>query len=149
MRCGDPELLYLSVAATADHPTPLRHVHTARMLDQVIVCSANVGVSVARYWPVHIVKDGVFVTVQVVFVEPLPRATKERPQPHLRILFVFQCCECFHIHFSTMNNKRVIIALCQQIVFANVCLGVLSPTQLLFSKKLLFTITSHLLSMHI
>lgn len=43
----DPDRLYLRVAATADHGIPLGHVHTFRMLDQVVVCSADVGVSVA------------------------------------------------------------------------------------------------------
>lgn len=83
----DPGMLYLRVAAAADHSTPLGPVHTARMLDQVIVCSADVGVFVACYRPVHIMKDGIFVTVQVVLFKPLPGATKERPQTHLRVLF--------------------------------------------------------------
>lgn len=55
------------------------------MLDQVIVHSADVGVSVACYWPIHVVKDGVFVTIQVILFKPLPGATKERPQTNLRM----------------------------------------------------------------
>lgn len=77
--------LYLRVAAAADHSTPQRHIHTFRMLDQVVVRSADIGVSVACYRPVHIVKDGVFVTIQVILFKPLPRATKECPQTNLRI----------------------------------------------------------------
>lgn len=88
-------MLYLRVAAAAGHSVPLGHVHTARMLDQVIVCSADVGVSVACYWPVHIVEDGVFVTVQVVLFEPLPGAAKERPQTHLRMLIVKRVVNTF------------------------------------------------------
>lgn len=44
-----PGMPYLSVAATADHSIPLGDIHTAGMLDQVIVCSANVGIRVTRY----------------------------------------------------------------------------------------------------
>lgn len=80
-------MLYLRVATAADHSAPLRHVHTARMLDQVIVCSAGVGVGVARHGAVHVVKDGVFVPVQVVLFKPLPRAAEERLQTHLRVIF--------------------------------------------------------------
>lgn len=45
----NPDMLYLRVAAAADHSIPLGHVNTARMLDQVIVCSSDVAVSVACY----------------------------------------------------------------------------------------------------
>lgn len=41
--------MHLRVAATADHPTPLGHVDTARMLDQKVVHSADVGVGVTCY----------------------------------------------------------------------------------------------------
>lgn len=43
------DVLHLRVAAAADHSTPLGHIHAARMLDQVIVCSADIGVCVACY----------------------------------------------------------------------------------------------------
>lgn len=81
------DVLHLRVAATADHSTPLGHIHAARMLDQVIVCSADIGVCVACYWAVHVVKDGVFVPIQVILFKPLPRATEECTQTHLRMLF--------------------------------------------------------------
>lgn len=58
------------------------------MLDQVVVCSANVGVTVACHRAVHIVKDGGFVTVQVVFIKPLSRLSKECTKMYLRSLFV-------------------------------------------------------------
>jgi len=78
-------MLYLGVAAAAYHSTPLVLRHTARVLDQVVVCSADVGVRVTRHRPVHVVEDGVFVSVQVVLFEPLTRAAEERPQTHLRM----------------------------------------------------------------
>lgn len=78
--------MYLRVAAAADHPTPLGHVDTARMLDQKVVRSADVGVRVTCYWAIHVMKDGVFVSVQIIFLKPLSRATKERPQMHLKML---------------------------------------------------------------
>ena len=69
--------LYLRIAATAGHSIPLGHFYTTRVLDQVIVCSASVGISIACYRPIHVVKYGVLVTVQVVLFKPLSRATKE------------------------------------------------------------------------
>lgn len=53
------------------------------MLDQEIVCSADIRVFVACYCSIYIMKDGRFVTIQIVFFKPLPRTTKERPQTHL------------------------------------------------------------------
>lgn len=75
---------YLRVAAAADHPAPLGHVDAAGVLDQKVVGSADVGVRVTGHWAIHVVKDGVLVSIQVVFFKPLARATEERPQTHLR-----------------------------------------------------------------
>lgn len=85
-RGADSDRLYLRVAAAADHTIPLGHVHTARMLDQVVVCSADVGVSVACYWAIDVMKDGVFVTVQIIVFKPLPRTAEECAQTHLKML---------------------------------------------------------------
>lgn len=54
------------------------------MLDQEIVCSADIRVSVTCYRSIDIMKDGRFVTIQIVFFKPLPRATKECRQTHLQ-----------------------------------------------------------------
>lgn len=78
--------MYLRVAAAADNAIPLGHVHAARMLDQVVVCSAYICVPVACYWSINIMKHGVFITIQIIVFKPLTGPAKECPQTHLRTL---------------------------------------------------------------
>lgn len=45
----DEAQTYLRVAAAADHATPLGHADAGGVLDQQVVCSADVSVSVASH----------------------------------------------------------------------------------------------------
>lgn len=74
---------HLSVAAAAHTPVPLRHLHTVTVLEQEVVRSHHVHVGVAAHRAIQVVKDRVFVPVQIVVLKPLTRTAKKRPKGHL------------------------------------------------------------------
>lgn len=74
---------HLRVAAAAHTPVPKRHLHAVPVVEQEVVCPHHVRVGVAAHCAVQVVEDRVFVSVQVVVLEPLARTAKERPEGHL------------------------------------------------------------------
>lgn len=53
------------------------------MTDEEVICPPYVCVGVIADRTVHVMKNGIFITVQVVLLEPLARSSKERSQSHL------------------------------------------------------------------
>lgn len=69
--------LYLRVLATAHNPIPTRNIHTLRVADKEIVGPCHISICVIADRAIHVMKDGIFIAIQIILLKPLARSTKK------------------------------------------------------------------------
>lgn len=75
--------LYLRVLATTHNPIPMRNIHTLWVADQEIVSPCHICVWVITDRAIQVMKDGIFIAIQIILLKPLARSTKKCSKIHL------------------------------------------------------------------